>query len=118
MNNRLLLFLIPLTILSFSFKTLENEVSYFIQFKIETISSNDQAILIDQKMRQKSGISISRTDYQSGTYFCILKPEIQYTQEDFVKWFNKLGYHITCFNTGIQGKDQAISPFILKNCKI
>ena len=116
MKRKILLFLIPFTILSFSFKNVKSEVSYFIQFKIETISSNDQAMLIDQKMRSKSGIIISRTDYITSTYFCVLKPGAGYTQSNFETWFSKMGYEIKCFNQSIQSQDKSISPHILKNC--
>ncbi len=102
--------------LSFSFNNQGTETNHFVQFKINSISSNDQAMVIDQKMRTKSGIKISRTDYITSTYFCILKDGIIYTQEEFENWFSKLGYEISCYNTGIQSQDKSISPHILKNC--
>lgn len=113
--------IIPLALLlvltlSYSFATKQTETSYFVQFKINTVSSNDQAMVIDQKMRLKSGIKLTRTDYMSSTFFCVLEPQIQYSEQDFKNWFEQLGYKISCYNTGIQGKEQIIAPIILKNC--
>jgi hypothetical protein len=117
MKRLLPLLLLLITVLSYSFKPAQNNSRYFVQFKINSISSNDQAMVIDQNMKLKQGIQITRTDYISSTYFCVLKPQIQYSKEDFIKWFEKLGYEITCYNTGIQGVDKSISPYILKDCK-
>ena len=111
------LLLIIITALCYSFKPVQNSESYFIQFKINSISSNDQAMLVDQKMRLNSGIFISRTDHNTSTYFCVLKPQIQYTQAEFENWFNELGYTISCYNTGIHRTDKVLSTHTLKNCQ-
>ena len=108
---------IVLAYLALSFTPVQSNQSQFIQFKINTISSNDQAMLIDHKMRLKSGIQITRTDYLTSTFFCVLKPQMKYSKEDFTKWFNKLGYTISCYNTGIHRKDKVISPYTLKKCQ-
>ena len=117
MKTKTLLITILISLIGFSFTNYNSEVSYFVQFKIDTISTNEQAMVIDQKMKTKSGIKISRTDYITSTYFCVLKPGIEYTKENFENWFEKLGYKISCYNTGIQGQDKSISPYILKNCQ-
>lgn len=116
MKLRLLFLTAVIIFIGTSFKSITVDTSYFIQFKIDKITTNEQAVVIDQKMRSKSGIKISRTDYLTSTYFCVLKPGIEYTKENFENWFDKLGYKITCFNKGIQGEDKSISPHILKNC--
>lgn len=117
MNTKTLVIIAFFAFVSMAFMPLQTEQSYFVQFKITTVSSNDQAMVIDQKMKSKSGIMISRTDYITSTYFCVLKPGIDYNQENFENWFSKLGYEISCFNKGIQSVDKSISPHILKNCQ-
>jgi len=117
MKRLLPILLVLVTLLSYSFKPAQNNSSYFIQFKINTISTNDQAMLIDQKMKLNSGIYISRTDYATSTYFCVLKPQIQYSQADFENWFSELGYEISCYNTGIHRTDKVLSTHTLKNCQ-
>ena len=102
-----------LILLSFSYQT----PSYFVQFKIHTLSSNDQAIDLDKKMVSKSGIVKSRADYKTSTYFCAMKPGVLYTEDEFTKWFKKLGYKISCFNAGIQGQDRMVTPYELEACE-
>jgi hypothetical protein len=113
-NRTLLISLIFFTL--FSFKNNDTEPSYFVQFKIFTVQSNANAGLIDNKMRQKSGIKMSRTDYITSTYYAVLNPGIDYTEEQFSNWFNKLGYTIGCFNKGVYQRDAIVSPHELKNC--
>ena len=117
MKTKTLLNIFFIALICMSFVPKQTEQSYFIQFKINTITSNEQAEKIDLKMRSKSGIKVSRTDYITSTYFCVLKPGIDYTKENFENWFSKLGYEIACFNKGIQSVDKSISPHILKNCQ-
>lgn len=117
MKTKTLILTLLIGLLALSFTKYDTEVSYFVQFKIDTISTNEQAMVIDQKMRSKTGIKISRTDYITSTYFCVLKPGTEYTKENFENWFEKLGYKIYCYNSGIQGQDKSISPYILKNCQ-
>ncbi len=100
-----------------SFKNNDTEPSYFVQFKIFTVKSNADASKIDNKMRQKSGIKMSRTDYISSTYYAVLNPGIDYTQEQFENWLNKLGYSIGCFHKGVYQRDAIISPHELKKCE-
>ena len=116
MKYKILFITVIFAMFSFTFIDNTQETSYFVQFKISIISSADQAMVIDQKMRSKSGIKISRTDYITSTYFCVLNPGINYTKENFENWFSKLGYEISCFNKGIQSQDKSISPYVLKNC--
>jgi hypothetical protein len=116
MKYKVILFTIAIAIIGFSFNNVTQETSYFIQFKISTISTSDQAMVVDQKMKSKSGIKISRTDYITSTYFCVLNPGVIYSEDNFINWFSKLGYEISCFNAGIQSQDKSISPYVLKNC--
>jgi hypothetical protein len=88
-----------------------------VQFKVQTINSVEDALELDKKMSSKSGITKSRSDYKTSTYFCILKPGVTYSEEEFAKWFEKLGYAITCYNMGIQGQDRMISPYELNECE-
>jgi len=117
MKRLLPLLLLMFTVLSYSFKPAQHNTSYFVQFKINTISSNNQAMVIDQKMRLKSGILITRTDYLTSTFFCVLKPQIHYSKAEFENWFNQLGYDISCYNSGIHRTDKMISTHILKDCQ-
>jgi len=113
-NTALLISFLALSFLSFNNN--DTESSYFVQFKIFTVKSNSDAQLIDNKMRQKSGIKMSRTDYISSTYYAVLNPGIDYSEEQFTNWFDKLGYTIGCFRKGIFQQDNIVSPHELKDC--
>lgn len=90
---------------------------YFVQFKITKITSLEQAQTVDAKMMNRKGILSTHTDYITSTYFCTLTAETDYGFEDFQNWFFKLGYEISCFNKGIQGTSELLSPHSLKNCE-
>jgi hypothetical protein len=111
--NRLLLPALAFLLVA-SFATQTNQ--FFIQFRVTVIADSEAAIAIDNKMKSKSGIIESRTDYVTSTYFCILDAEAGYTREDFENWFGKMGYTITCYHQGLQSSDAMISPHVLKNC--
>lgn len=90
---------------------------YFIQCKIHTVSTPDEAKEVDEKMIKRSGIGSSNTDYITSTYFCLLEPGNDYAEDDFKGWFSKFGYSISCFYRGTHGVDAVLSPHELKNCK-
>jgi len=89
---------------------------YFVQFRITSFLDSESALLIDNKIKSKSGIIESRTDHITSTYFCLLNEEVDYSKEDFENWFAKLGYSISCYSRGMQNVDMMISPHILKDC--
>lgn len=105
-------------VIGFSSNTLsQDRPIYFIQFKISTVSSLDQAKTIDKKILSKKGMISTHTDHVTSTFFCTLEAEATYVFEDFEAWFGKLGYEISCFNKGQQGSTDLISPHKLKNCE-
>lgn len=88
----------------------------FVQFRIVTPLDQQMAAEVDKKMSGKDGVLESRTDFVTGTYFCLLNPESTFTKENFVAWFTKMGLEIACYTKGIQGTDATISPHVLKTC--
>ncbi|MBK9190908.1 MAG: hypothetical protein IPM77_04975 [Crocinitomicaceae bacterium] len=89
----------------------------FVQFRILSPLNAESAQKIDEKIGSKSGIIESRSDYVTSTYFCLLSPESEYTKDDFVSWFAKMGYEIACYSRGIQNVDPMVSPHVLKDCE-
>ena len=90
----------------------------FVQFKVNKISTAEEAKIIDDKIASKKGIISSRSDYVTSTYFCSVSSESDYTFEDFNAWFQKLGYEIGCYNAGTYGNTEMISPHELKKCEV
>ena len=110
----MLLPVVVLFLMTASLSTQSNQ--YFIQFRVSAIADSEAARAIDEKMKSKSGILESRTDYITSTYFCILSADADYTREDFENWFGKMGYTISCYHKGLHNTDAMISPHVLKNC--
>lgn len=106
--------LIAVGVLSISWSGQTNY--HFVQFRVITIPDADAARLIDEKIKSKSGVIESRADHITSTYFCLLNTDSGYKKEDFINWFSKLGYAITCYSKGVQNSDVMISPHILKDC--
>lgn len=116
MKRILPLSLLLFVILSFSFTSLQTNDRYFVQFKINSIETAEQAQHINKQMSLNSNIEASRADYYTSTYFCYLTNGSNSSEEDFKIWFEKLGYKISCFNKGIETKDIGIEIDVLKNC--
>jgi len=90
--------------------------NYYVQFRVITITDAETADQINQKLGSKTGFIESHADYITSTYFCLISLDSNYTEEDFVNWFAKLGFEITCYTRGIQNRDVMVSPHILKTC--
>jgi len=117
MKRLLPILLVLVTLLSYSFKPAQNNLRYFVQFKINTIETFEQADDVNKKMLLHPGIEASRADHITSTYFCYLKLEADYSQQDFENWFKNIGLSISCFNKGLDTKDEIIAPYLLKECK-
>lgn len=116
MKRLLPLLLLLVTVLSYSFKPVQNDLRYFVQFKIDSIETFEQADEINKKMISLTGIDASRADHITSTYFCYLKSGVNYNQTQFKNWFKEFNVTISCFNKGIDNKDEIIAPYILKDC--
>ncbi len=115
MKTFLILFLFFFGILNSTWA--QDRPVYFVQFKVKTVSTAEQAKQIDKKILSKKGIISTHTDHVTSTFFCTLEAEAAYIFEDFEGWFSKLGLEINCFNKGQQGSSDMISPHTLKNCE-
>lgn len=95
----------------------QDSPNYYVQFKVEKVSSDTDAAMIDKKISSKKGIIKTHTDHITSTFFCTMNGEAEYIFDDFEGWFEKLGFGIVCFNKGIQGDGRMVSPHELKNCE-
>jgi len=118
-KNLLLIFSLLLFSTSFGYKNESNNdyIFYFVQFKINTISTAEDQARVNKFMLSKADIVVSRANAESSVYFCYIKIDSKLTEIDFVNWFKELGLTISCFNKGIENKDIAIPQLELKNCK-
>lgn len=95
----------------------QDSPDYYVQFKVNSVTTIEQAKAIDKKMEGKKGIISTHTDHITSTYFCTMSGEAEYVFEDFESWFEKMGYEIVCFNKGIRGDGGMMSPHALKDCE-
>jgi hypothetical protein len=95
----------------------QDSPNYYVQFKVSTVSSEDEARVIDKKMKSKKGIITTHTDHITSTFFCTMTGDAECVFDDFKSWFEKMGYEIACFNRGIQGDGGMMSPHAFKNCE-
>lgn len=95
----------------------QSGTTYYVQFKVSSVTDIESAEEIDKKMSSKKGVLSTRTDHITSTFFCTLSAEGDYDFEDFENWFKKMGFEISCFNKGIQGDGGMVSPHELKNCE-
>lgn len=122
MNNKakrtnILKSIIVFFLLAFSYSYSQERPNYYVQFRIISVASVDEAQAIDKKMEGKKGIVTTHADHVTSTYFCTMNADAEYVFDDFEAWFLKLGYEIVCFNKGQQGDGKMLSPHDLKNCE-
>ncbi len=114
-----LFFLVGFILVSYTLPTVNREnqqKTYFVQFRIIEEIDRAQSEIINNHMSDKSEINVSRTDFASNTYFAVLNDGILPDVTFFEESFKTLGYKISCFYSGEQFIDKAISPNILSTC--
>ena len=83
----------------------------FVQFYIQNLESSEKAIELNDYLKTKDGIRMSRTDAASHTIYIILKPGFDFSEKEIAQWLKEKGYTISCFNSGTVGKDSFIKLF-------
>ena len=80
----------------------------FVQFYVSSLENREKATELNEFLKSKDGIKISRVDSHSKIVFVIFNADKNYTESDFTNWMNEKGYTFSCFNAGIQGVDKFI----------
>jgi len=83
---------------------------HFAIFLVPEIDTRALAMQIDQKMRAKQGIDVSRADHFSKKYFVVFDGAQHYDQTTFTEWFAEIGLEIKCYDQGIIGVDPVQHP--------
>lgn len=101
-----------------STRNLEQRIDrHIIMFKIDRVSTFEEAEKIDADMRTKAGILASRTNPENSIYFCFSLAKNNLTEADFTKWFKDMGYSISCFDKVVEGEGISMSYEEFENCK-
>jgi len=80
----------------------------FVQFYVSSLENREKATELNEFLKSKDGVKISRVDSHSKIVFVIFNADKNYTESDFTNWMNEKGYTFSCFNAGIQGVDKFI----------
>src|ERR1044071_7379797 len=86
--------LLLLTLLSSSaYSQTENR---YVKIVVSDLETWDEATTIDEFMRAKEGVLISRTDLNTDQFFAIYATASGITENDFKTWLESLGFSPTC----------------------
>jgi hypothetical protein len=93
--------LLILFLLSFSalVAAQENDLSY-IRIRLNDIETPEEQQIINEYIKTKPGVSISRTDRRTDEVFAVFDPLSGLTPENFVEWIQSLGFQVVCFVHG------------------
>jgi len=84
------------------------EPDKFVQFFVSSIESREKAMELNEFLKSKDGVKMSRVDVVSKVVFVVFTSDMNYSEVDFTNWMNEKGYSFTCFNSGTQGVDSFI----------
>jgi hypothetical protein len=80
----------------------------FVQFIVPGLQGWEEARNIDDMMRTKSSIVVSRTDFNTKMYFAIFSDQ-NVNETTLKNWFSEMGYtEISCYREGIKGIDKVV----------
>ena len=86
-----------------SFSTLvaaqENYLSY-IRIRLNDFETLEEQQIINEYIKTKPGVSVSRTDRRTDEVFAVFDPLSGLTPENVVEWIQSLGFQVVCFVHG------------------
>ena len=100
---RLLLLLLSVNCcayLSFSQSAGETTDVGYIRIQLNDLTSREQEVAVDELIRSKPGVLMSRTDHNTDTYFATYSVDSGITETDFRTWITTVGFETFC---AIQG---------------
>ncbi|MFT7155423.1 MAG: hypothetical protein ACI8Q1_000424 [Parvicella sp.] len=80
----------------------------FIQFVFTNLETREQAVTIDQFIRQQTGVYISRADINSKKYLIIFESDSNIDLALLTNWMDSLGFSFKCPLEGTHGVDPII----------
>jgi hypothetical protein len=84
------------------------EPDRFVQFFVSSLENREKSIELNEFLKSKDGVKMSRVDATSKVVFVIFTADKNYSETDFANWLNEKGYSFSCFNSGTQGVDSFI----------
>lgn len=74
----------------------------YIRIQLSDLTTSEQAESIDELIRSKNGVMMSRSDRSTDTYLGYYLVSSGLTQNDFLQWIHSLGFGTGCVVTGIR----------------
>ncbi|MDH4471034.1 MAG: hypothetical protein QE487_00415 [Fluviicola sp.] len=79
----------------------QQEIGY-VRILLNDLTTWEQVTTIDNFVRTKNGVVITRTDQYSDTFFAQYNINSGVTEQDFVLWITSLGFEAKCVVSGIR----------------
>lgn len=107
MTSRLLvlLLLLNLSFITAYGQTEEQEIpTAYVRIRLNDLTTWDQVTIIDQFIRPKQGVILTRTDNYSDTFLAFYRADGSVTVSDFEQWITSLGFDVLCSVSGMEGE--------------
>lgn len=95
-------------ILCFCFLNFSAQETKFCQFIMTNVDQRAKAVEIDNFIRNKAGVTISRADVISKKYLILYKTNSNIDLTIILKWMDLLKVECKCIREGIHGVDKII----------
>lgn len=82
-------------------ETQSSDVGY-IRIQLSDLTTPEQVAAVDELIRSKNGVMMSRTDRNTDTYLGYYLISSGLTEVDFVAWIQSLGHTTGCVVTGVR----------------
>lgn len=113
---------LPLLLLSMFFigtaaaqNTSGNSGVGYVRIQLGDITTTDQEVEVDDFIRAKAGVLMSRTDHNTDTYYAHFDRASGIAETDFLSWLQALGIQTYCMVSG--NRDGEPVKDFPKNCK-
>lgn len=81
----------------------QQEIGY-VRILLNDLSTWEQVASIDEFIRAKTGVLMTRTDRNNDTFFAQYDLNAGLTEEDFAGWITSLGFDAKCTVSGLNGE--------------
>ena len=79
----------------------QQEIGY-VRILLNDLTTWEQVTTLDDFVRSKNGVIITRTDHYSDTFFAQYNLNSGVTEQDFVSWITSQGFEAKCVVSGIR----------------
>jgi hypothetical protein len=97
----LLLALLLCPFLTFSQQSSSSDIGY-IRIRLNNLTTSTQDQLVDDFIRSKPGVLMSRTDHNTDIFFAHYTISSGITEADFVAWIHSVGFETGCIVSGVR----------------